>query len=116
VLSHCIATAPLHKIAGQVYRAEGKLPKELLNGPELLPGNWLFLQSCFNLHYERPSGEVLMPIPWSAIQKYAEFLGLDGEQLYRFHTVIRGVDESYLETTNKAIKREMRRRSKHPQK
>lgn len=100
MLLHLVATARLEDLAKQVYRSEGKLPEQLENAPELLPGLYLYLQAFFNLHYERPSGEILMPIPWSKIKAYGEWLDLDDVQMDRLHVCIRTMDDKFLEVKN----------------
>lgn len=36
-------------------------------------------------------------LPWSAVDRYADFLGLAGEDRPRFHSLIAALDRAYLE-------------------
>lgn len=67
---------------------QGRLPKWLLEAPELEPELQLYWEAFFELSTCRPSAfSGIAPIPWTAIQAYADAYRFDEDQrfLLSFH-------------------------------
>ena len=77
------------------------LPQSIQNAPELWFGLELYLNAFFDLNTERSSGMGVGPIPWSAIDRYAERHGFDDEQRTDLQYHIRALDATYIEHHNK---------------
>jgi hypothetical protein len=80
------------------------VPSRIADAPELLP----WLRPVYNAFTElstcrHDSG----PIPWTAIQSYAEAYGYDNDEfeLLRFTRLIRSMDRAYLEKAHEKQKR-----------
>jgi hypothetical protein len=72
------------------------LPDWALNVPPLRPGDDFYLRAFWELSSCRAFGEIIGPIPWTAIQQYSEVQGLSPVISDLFHLVIRELDEAYL--------------------
>ena len=42
-----------------------------------------------------------MPIPWRALQSYAEYYELNNDEFEDFQFILRKMDDAYLDTVNK---------------
>lgn len=77
------------------------LPKKIQDAPELYFGSLLYYDAFLELNTCRPSGWGIMPIPWTAIIAYADEHGLLGEQRESLLSIIRQVDQKWLEHLSK---------------
>lgn len=73
------------------------LPERIANAPELQMGLSLFFEAFFDLHTTRTVGLEQGPIPWPAVEEYAQRLGLDEGQREELHVYVRAMDNAYLE-------------------
>lgn len=85
----------------QAARCGQKAPEYISNAPSLTGGLDFYLQAFFDLNSERFSGFAAMPIPWRALQSYAEYYGLDNDDFEDFQFILRKMDDAYLDTVNK---------------
>lgn len=87
---------------GASYRRGQPPPDFIANAPELLPGLDLYFDAFWELTTCRSfigmSG-LPGPIPWSAIDAYAQRLGLEGEDLEHFTRLLRALDDELLDYT-----------------
>lgn len=73
------------------------VPDYIRDKPKLRPGLEIYVEAYADLVTERPGGMAVMPIPWSAIHRYAranDFTGVLYDELLYF---IRAVDNAKLE-------------------
>lgn len=63
--------------------------------PSLIGYVWLW-EAFWDLTTCRPVGEVAGPIPWTAIQRYAEVEKLNADDAYALHQVVRHMDQAFL--------------------
>ena len=80
--------------------AAGMEVPALDNRPVTIGLNWLW-EAFMDLTTCRPIGMGVGPIPWTAIQTYAESERLDPEETWTLHQVIRHMDQVYLEHTHR---------------
>lgn len=72
------------------------IPDKIKNAPILLPGLQFYYQAFLDLSTCRPLGMSEGPIPWSALNTYAEREGLTDDDYDRFSSLIRAMDAAYL--------------------
>jgi hypothetical protein len=72
------------------------LPEKIANAPELAPGLDLFYVAFLELATCRTSGWGEGPIPWTAIDRYAEANAFEGEQREDLFHHVRAMDQGYL--------------------
>lgn len=77
------------------------LPDKIKNAPILLPGLQFYYQAFLDLSTCRPLGMPEGPIPWSAINIYAERQDLTDDDYERFFTLLRAMDAAYLDYRDK---------------
>jgi len=83
--------------------------------PPLSPGDGFYLASFWELTSERIYGQgALGPIPWSAIIKYAEWVGLDREMQKVFLDVIRALDAEWLKYQNAQLESARKQHTPRP--
>lgn len=75
-----MGSAQEKSLVQQFVQAGLPLPAEILNAPRLFEGLEIYFQAFFDLDTERFHGNGLMPIPWSAILRYARFNDFDDRQ------------------------------------
>jgi hypothetical protein len=80
------------KILEQAGRAGSPLPESIQNAPELRLGLGIFFSGFLDLSNCRSSGMVEGPIPWTAIQAYCDWMGLDDETAADMHFHISNLD------------------------
>lgn len=73
--------------------------------PELLPGEDFYLEAFTDLSTERNLGMSIGPIPWNSIVLYAKQKHLDEENAQALVTVIRIMDNAYLEFASEEMKK-----------
>ena len=56
----------------------------------------LYYDAFYALHSCRPSGMGPGPIPWTGVQEYCGYYGLDDEQQEDMHYFITELDHAYL--------------------
>lgn len=83
--------------SGQYERAGKDLPEWFLEEPEISRGERFIIQAFFELGTCRQTGMGIGPIPWIAIQSYAEIHDLDPDVAAVFTQMIRALDLAYLE-------------------
>ena len=77
-------------------RSRTPLPEAIANAPELAPGLGLYFGAFFDLTTCRAQGWSQGPIPWTAIDRYAEANGFLGEQRVDLFHHVRAMDAGYL--------------------
>jgi len=81
---------------------EGQVLKALAEKPRLLPHLIETWRAFFTLSSTRMIGfGTLGPIPWTAVDAYANRYGIKGEAFERFHRFITAMDGIYLEIMGK---------------
>ncbi len=88
-------------IAKQALRAGAPLPERIANAPELKTGLQIYIQAFFDLDSERTHSLALTPIPWTAINAYANAYRFDEEQHEDLQFLIRKIDNAHLERLRK---------------
>lgn len=79
----------------------GQLPEHIENAPVLRPGLDFFLDAFYTLSTCRPLGvNGAGPIPWDAIERFADSRGIVGEQREALHFHVRSLDHTYLTHQN----------------
>lgn len=78
----------------------GKDVPALDRRPVIIGYEWLW-EGFHDLSTCRAGGMGLMPIPWLATQRYAEVMGLDADETFLLHTVVRAMDSKYREHAHK---------------
>lgn len=75
-----MGSAQERSLVQQHLQAGLPLPDEIVNAPRLFEGLEIYFQAFFDLDTERHHGNGLMPIPWSAILRYARYNEFDERQ------------------------------------
>ncbi len=88
-------------ILEQARKQNLPIPDKIRNAPFLLPGLHFYYQAFLDLSTCRPLGMSEGPIPWSAINTYAERHELTDDDYDRFFILIRVMDVAYLEHRDK---------------
>lgn len=83
-------------IVSQAVRQGLPVPNKILNAPEVLPGLEFYYHAFVELSTCRNVGMVEGPIPWIAMDTYAQRLGLEGDDYEYFTTLLQTVDMMYL--------------------
>lgn len=84
-------------IVARASRQRMKIPKGILNAPQLLPGLELFWWAYQDLSSCRPASfGGALPIPWTAIKEYAVLSDLDPDQTDDMVYFIRKMDSEFL--------------------
>lgn len=84
-------------IMRECARSRSPLPEAIANAPELSPGLGLYFAAFFDLTTCRSQGAYSQgPIPWTAIDRYAEANEFAGEQRQDLFHHVRAMDEAYL--------------------
>ncbi len=73
------------------------LPDRIQNAPELELGLELYYGAFWDLDSCRPLGMGEGPIPWIAIEQYAQLNDIVGDQREMLHFHIRQLDNAYLQ-------------------
>ena len=73
------------------------MPEWASNPPEPSPGELFIFQAFWELDTCRSLGFGIGPIPWTAINKYADVHGLEQDLIEPFTEVIRRMDTAYIE-------------------
>jgi hypothetical protein len=76
-------------------------PDWYINAPELVEGDEIYLSAFWDLSTTRIMGDVIGPIPWTAINQYADVQEFDRQLKLHFIQVIRQMDCEYLEWQRK---------------
>ena len=87
-------------IIQRCYRDRLPLPNRIKNAPDLWLGLEFFYVAFLDLDSERPTGWNIGRIPWSAIDRYASYLGLidpDDEQRGDLFYLVRSLDSAFVE-------------------
>lgn len=77
------------------------LPQRIQNAPQLAFGMQMYFSAFMDLTSCRQIGMSLGPIPWTAVNDYALYLGLDEEQSEDLHLFVRALDNEYMSHHNK---------------
>jgi len=85
------------KIIDQSVQAGLPIPDKVLNAPQLHSGQEFYLSAWNELHYDRPVGFGVCPIPSASLRSYIQFYELDDTQAYLLQFVIRRVDVWYVD-------------------
>ncbi len=80
------------------------LPDPIRDAPRLHPGLELYYTAFKELSTCRAIGMAAGPIPWTAMETYADKLGLTGDDFERFTVLVRMLDSEYLEYQLKRTK------------
>src|SRR5690606_27660978 len=98
LLLYSLEQGPVEQgIIARCIREGLPLPQAIQNAPELLPGLALYYNAYVELDSCRPFGLGPGPIPWTAVEQYAQLLGFDREQTEDLHHHVRAMDRAYLE-------------------
>ena len=81
------------------------LPSWYTEEPELHQADLFYLSAFWELSSCRNFGWVIGPIPWTALNDYADFSGLDSGMRKVFVAVIRELDEIYLSWQRDNVKK-----------
>jgi hypothetical protein len=73
------------------------LPEALQNAPVLYSGLDEYYSAFWRLHTDRQIGMGIGQIPWTSMVNYADREEMDAEEFLRFETLIRAMDDAYLE-------------------
>lgn len=86
----------------EASEARGVDPPEFLRDvPLLLEHDQFYLDAFWQMSTCRQSGWSIGPIPWDAVVRFAEFVGLDTEMFPVFLSVTRALDSAFLEWMKK---------------
>lgn len=88
-------------IIQQCMREDRPLPQRIQNAPQLAFGMQLYFDAFLELSSCRQIGQALGPIPWTAINDYAIYLGLDEDQQEDMHHFVRELDNEYVRHESK---------------
>jgi hypothetical protein len=83
--------------SGQYEKNTGGLPKWYRDAPEAARGDDFYMSAFSELSSTRQFGDVIGPIPWNHIIEYGFHHGLDDCMMKVLVTVIREMDEAWLE-------------------
>lgn len=72
------------------------MPDKIANAPELPFGTELYYGAFNDLSSCRPGGFGLSPIPWSAINDYADVMNYDEDQKDDLFLFVRLMDKAYM--------------------
>ena len=72
------------------------IPDKIANAPDLLPGLEMYWIAFSDLTTCRSEGMDEGRIPWTAVIRYAEWLKLNDEETDDFVTLIKAMDETYI--------------------
>ena len=81
----------------------GKTVPAIENRPSLTGWGWLW-DAFWELNTCRSIGMAAGPIPWTAVQRYAEVEELHREEAYLLHQVIRYLDDKLLAHQREQVK------------
>lgn len=109
MLRHQLEQAEIPESVRLQFAARG-LPPPGGEPPELLPGLDWFVAAFHELSTCRSVGMGEGPIPWTAVQKYCEAMGLRGPGAHAMHHHIRAMDREYLEIRAKQEEARRKRR------
>lgn len=84
-------------LALQALNQGHPLPDRVRDAPTLFEGLEIYFGAFFDLDTERHHGMGLMPIPWSAILRYARFHEFDYRQTQELLHYVGRMDAWYLE-------------------
>lgn len=73
------------------------LPDRIQNAPDLELGLELYLGAFYDLDSCRTIGWGEGPIPWTAVEQYAQLNEIEGEQRADLHYHVRQLDTAYLQ-------------------
>lgn len=76
-----------------------------MNEPELDRGDEFYLRAFYDLNTCRSIGMSIGPIPWRDIVLYAQIFSLEEDLVEAFIQVIRQMDITYLDWSNKEEER-----------
>jgi len=77
------------------------LPDWYLESPDQVEGDEIYLMAFWDLSTTRIMGDVIGPIPWTAINQYADVQEFDKALKLHFIQVIRQMDAEYLDWQRK---------------
>ncbi len=89
------------RIIEAAVRRRQPLPDVIANAPELLLGLDSYFEAFVELSTCRGLGMASGPIPWTAVDRYAERHGYSGEGFEYLLQMIRAMDEAFLEHSRK---------------
>ena len=92
------------QIIKQAMRSGLPIPSRIENAPSIWPGLELYYLGFLELNSSRQIGMQLGPIPWLAIEQYAQAKELDDDQKEAMHYHISEMDRSYLKIQGKKNK------------
>lgn len=88
------------------------VPDEWVN-PPVIPRHLLWVRDAFyKLATCRETGFGVGRIPWTAIIKYAEYMGLDENETYRFENIILSLDVEVCKYIDEKQKAEAKKKNK----
>ena len=82
------------------------MPARIANAPQLLPGLDFFYIAFLELSTCRDVGMGLGPIPWTAMNAYAERYGLEDDDFAEFTWLLKRLDATYLQQQDEKRKAE----------
>lgn len=85
------------------------VPDSIQNAPVLLPGLEFYYAAFLDLSTCRAVGMGEGPIPWDAIDRYAQRHGLDDDEYDAFFGLIRALDARYLQYKEKQYQKKAKR-------
>ena len=88
-------------ILQQAARSNKPVPERIKNAPRLLPGLDFYFEAFMHLTSCRESGWGVGPIPWTAIIRYCDEIGLQGDQREDMVHHIEVMDKAYIDHQNK---------------
>ena len=78
------------------------LPSVIEDCPELIPGLEVFYEAFIELSSCRQSGFGASPIPWDAMNTYADVNKFEGEDKDEFFYFVRALDNHYLKENSES--------------
>lgn len=93
-------------------RERQPLPQAIRDAPELDVGLDMYYQAFADLSSCRPIGFGEGRIPWTAVEQYADSLGLQGDQREDLHHHMTEMDMVYLEWSAKKTKEDAKRKGR----
>lgn len=99
MLLHDLAHKGVEEHVLQIAAREGlPIPRGVSAGPELMPGLDLFFRAFVDLRTCAADGG---PVPWTAVEQWADAYDLDPDQRRALHHHTRKMDEAFLEHVGK---------------
>jgi hypothetical protein len=87
-------------------------PTWLEEAPDAWSGDSFYMKAFWDLSTERAIGFTIGPIPWQAIRLYASANGLPQYMMRLFESVIRAMDEVYMQHAEETRKKSQSKANK----